>query len=96
MIMKEKKKSVFCLVLFFLLSSFTIFSQEIPELLVSIKGVTRENIIKKNKIAPHLIKLPKDIITELKERYNEVWAADKSQWPECIRKVFENLKKEKM
>jgi hypothetical protein len=93
MIMKVKIKCVFCLVIFFFLSSFTIFSQEIPELLVYIRGDTIANIIKENNKPPHLIKLPKDIKTELKKRYNEVWAADKSKWPECIRKVFENLKK---
>jgi hypothetical protein len=91
--MKKKMKIVFFFVIFFIIFSSHFYSQVKPELLVWIEYSTKVALEKLSKIPESKIVNPEELKGELYKRYNEVWAADKSQWPECIRKVFENLKK---
>jgi hypothetical protein len=90
--MKKKLKILFFFAVFFLIFSSHFYSQEKPALFVWIYPATEVKLKELILIPDRKIASPTELIGELTERYNEVWAADKSQWPECIRKVFENLK----
>lgn len=93
--MDFKKKFIYFPIIFFFLifSHIYIYSDGIPKLVVIIDNHIKNTLTKLSNMPNSLILSPGDIEYELEDRYYEVWLADKSEWPICIRKVFDNLKK---
>jgi len=89
--LKNKKNLRLCIIVFLLLLGSKIYTQEIPQLKVTFEPDTRIFLENCEKLPLSLLSM-KGITKNLKERYKEVWESDKSKWPECIKKVFENLK----
>ncbi len=93
---KFKQRKMVCFVAFIIFIGSCMSSQKIPVLEIRIDPYTKNFLKTYSQMVPHLMKSPREVEEELQKRYYEAWAADKSQWPECMRKVFENLKEFKV